>query len=70
MRKLFIWSVTFASEDHLERLFLDLTLEELAMLIKKYSSQPNSKIKLWLERVHHLREEINQLRAELVQHNQ
>ncbi len=64
LRKLQVWNVSVASEEILEKIFLNLTMKEMDTLIKRYSTFENSKTLPWLVRVRDLRKELESLEAQ------
>ncbi|MEJ5202917.1 MAG: hypothetical protein WHV66_11855 [Anaerolineales bacterium] len=59
------WEATFArGQERLEKVFRNLTLEQLQKLIDLYSANPQSPTAAWLKRVQALREKIRELERE------
>lgn len=64
LRKLQVWNVTFASEEILEKIFLNLTMGEMETLIKRYSTHENSKTLPWLIKIRDLRRDLAALKTQ------
>lgn len=59
------WEITFSrNPERLEKVFRNLTLEQLQKLIDLYSANPQSPTAAWLKRVKALREQLQRLERE------